>query len=170
MPVEDTTRTTIQELQKVLSANNIIGAPVEMEDKIIIPITKMGMGFGTGSSHDSDKSIGGTSGGAGGGVGVFPVAVVIVLKGVSGHEGVRVIPMGTPNPLSESLGEIASAIMSRESGSLGHKGSEFWGEMSSAIVERITGKKKSGETEEKAGIEKSDEEKDDSAQHAVEVE
>jgi hypothetical protein len=42
--------------------------------------------------------------------------------------------------------------------------------MSSAIVERITGKKKSGETEEKAGIEKSDEEKDDSAQHAVEVE
>jgi hypothetical protein len=60
--------------------------------------------------------------------------------------------------------------MSREAGSLGHKGSEFWGEMSSAIVERITGKKKSGETEEKAGIEKSDEEKDDSAQHAVEVE
>jgi uncharacterized spore protein YtfJ len=37
MAVEDTTRTTIQELQKVLSANNIIGAPVEMEDKIIIP-------------------------------------------------------------------------------------------------------------------------------------
>ena len=33
MAVEDTTRTTIQELQKVLSANNIIGAPVEMEDK-----------------------------------------------------------------------------------------------------------------------------------------
>ena len=170
MAVEDTTRTTIQELQKVLTANSIIGAPVEMEDKIIIPITKMGMGFGTGSSHESDKNIGGTSGGAGGGVGVFPVAVVIVLKGVSGHEGVRVIPMGTLNPLCQSVGEIASAIMSREPGSLGQKGSEFWGEMSSAIVERITGKKKSGETEEKAGNEKSDEQKDDSAQHADEVE
>jgi hypothetical protein len=96
--------------------------------------------------------------------------VVIVLKGVSGHEGVRVIPMGTPNLLCQSVGEITSAIMSREPGGLGQKGSEFWGEMSSAIVERITGKKKSGETEEKAGNEKSDEEKDDSAQHAVKVE
>jgi len=170
MAVEDTTRTTIQELQKVLSANNIIGAPVEMEDKIIVPITKMGMGFGTGSSHEGDKNIAGTSGGAGGGVGVFPVAVVIVLKGVCGHEGVRVIPMGTPNPLNQSLGEIASAIMSKEPGSLGHKGSELLGEVSSAIVEKITGKKKSGETEEKAGSEKSDEGKDESAQHAAEAE
>jgi hypothetical protein len=60
--------------------------------------------------------------------------------------------------------------MSRKPENMGHKGSEFLGEMSSAIVERITGKKKSGETEEKDGIEKSDEEKDDSAQHAVKVE
>jgi len=173
MAVEDTTKATIQELQKVLSANNIIGAPVEMEDKIIVPITKMGMGFGTGSSHGSDKNIGGTSGGAGGGVGVFPVAVVIVLKGVSGHEGVRVVPIGigTPNPLSESLCEMASAIMSREPGSPGPKGkSEFWGEMASATVERIAGKRKSDETEEKAETKKSDEEKDDSAQHTIEVE
>ena len=171
MAVEDTTKATIQELQKVLSANNIIGAPVEMEDKIIVPITKMGMGFGTGSSHGSDKNIGGTSGGAGGGVGVFPVAVVIVLKGVSGHEGVRVVPIGMPNPLSESLGGIASAIMSREPWSPGPKGkSEFWGEMASAIVERIAGRKKSDETEEKAETEKSDEEKDDSAKHTIEVE
>ena len=171
MAVEDTTKTTIQELQKVLSANNIIGAPVEMEDKIIVPITKMGMGFGTGSSHDSDKNVGGTSGGAGGGVGVFPVAVIIAVKGVSGHEGVRVVPIGMPNPLSEALGEIASAIMSIEPGSSGHNGkSESLGEMASAIVGRITGKKKSGEMEEKGGMEKSDEEKADSAQPAsVEV-
>jgi hypothetical protein len=60
------------ELQKVLSANNIIGAPIEMEDKIIVPITKMGVGFGTGSSHNSDKNVGGTTGGAGGGSGRFP--------------------------------------------------------------------------------------------------
>ena len=170
MAVEDTTKTTIQELQKVLSANNIIGAPIEMEDKIIVPITKMGMGFGTGSSHDSDKNVGGTSGGAGGGVGVFPVAVIIAAKGVCGHEGVRVIPIGAPippNPLSEALGEIVSAIMSAEPGSSAHnRMSESLGEIGSAIVGRITGKKKSGETEEKGGMEKSDEEKADSAQPA----
>jgi uncharacterized spore protein YtfJ len=171
MAVEDTTKATLQELQKVLSANNIIGAPVEMEDKIIVPITKMGMGFGTGSSHDSDKNVGGTSGGAGGGVGVFPAAVIIVVKGVSGHEGVRVVPIGAPSPVSGALGEIASAIMSIEPGSSGYnRMSESLGEMASAIVGRITGKKKSSETEEKGRMEKSDEEVADSAQPApVEV-
>ena len=119
MAAEENIKATIDELQKVLSANNIIGQPIEMEDKIIVPITKMGMGFGTGSSQCGDnKKAGGTSGGAGGGVGVFPVAVVIVTKGVSGHEGVKVVPLGTPNvrtpnALAESLGEIASVLMER---------------------------------------------------------
>jgi uncharacterized spore protein YtfJ len=121
MTAEDNIKATIDELQKVLSANNIIGTPIEMEDKIIVPITKMGMGFGTGSSQCGDNKAGGTSGGAGGGVGVFPVAVVIVSKGVAGHEGVKVVPLGTPkvaplgtsNFLSESLGDIASVLMER---------------------------------------------------------
>jgi uncharacterized spore protein YtfJ len=112
MAVEDTIRTTIDELQKVLSAKNITGEPIEMEDKIVLPITKMGMGFGTGSSQGgNNRNSEGASGGAGGGIGVFPVAVVIVFKNVAGPEGVKVIPLGTPSALSESLGEVVSAIM-----------------------------------------------------------
>lgn len=114
MAAEENIKATIDELQKVLSANNIIGAPIEMEDKVIVPITKMGMAFGTGSSQCcDDKKAGGNSGGAGGGVGIFPVAVVIVTKGVAGHEGVKVVPLGTPNALAESMGEIASVLMER---------------------------------------------------------
>jgi uncharacterized spore protein YtfJ len=114
MAAEENIKATIDELQKVLTANNIIGAPIEMEDKIIVSITKMGMAFGAGSSQCGDnKKAGGTSGGAGGGVGVFPVAVVIVTKGVVGHEGVKVVPLGTPNALAESMGEIASVLMER---------------------------------------------------------
>jgi uncharacterized spore protein YtfJ len=118
MTAEDNIRATIDELQRVLSANSIIGTPIEMDDKIIIPITKMGMGFGTGSSQCGDNNkAGGTSGGAGGGVGVFPVAVVIISKGVAGHEGVRVVPLETqnrtPNVLSDSLGDIASGLIER---------------------------------------------------------
>lgn len=114
MAAEENIKATIDELQKVLSANNIIGAPIEMEDKVIVPITKMGMAFGTGSSQcGDDKKAAGNSGGAGGGVGIFPVAVVIVTKGVVGHEGVKVVPLGTPNALAESMGEIASVLMER---------------------------------------------------------
>jgi uncharacterized spore protein YtfJ len=114
MTVEDNIKATIDELQNVMSANNIIGKPIEMEDKIIVPIAKMGMGFGIGSSQcDNNKKSEGTSGGTGGGVGVFPVAVVIVSKGVLGHEGVRVVPLGNPNVVSESLSEIASVLIDR---------------------------------------------------------
>jgi uncharacterized spore protein YtfJ len=129
MAVEDTIKTTIDELQKVLSAKNITGEPIEMEDKIVLPITKMGMGFGTGSSQSGkNKNAEEASGGAGGGIGVFPVAVVVVFKGVSGPEGVKVIPLGNPSALSESLGEVASAIIEwfsakRESGEKKHSNS-----------------------------------------------
>ena len=114
MAAEDAIKATIDELLKALSAKNIIGEPIEMEDKIIIPITKMGMGFGTGIGHGSeDASKGGVAGGAGGGVGVFPVAVVIVFKGVAGSEGVKVVPLAAPSPLAEPVSNIAHMLMER---------------------------------------------------------
>jgi len=114
MAAEDAIKATIDELLKALSAKNIIGEPIEMEDKIIIPITKMGMGFGTGIGHGSeDASKGGVAGGAGGGVGVFPVAVVIVFKGVAGSEGVKVVPLAAPSPLAEPVSNIAHMLMEK---------------------------------------------------------
>jgi len=87
MAEEETIKATVDELLKVLSAKNIMGEPIETEDKIIIPITKMGMGFGTTvGSKEGDKKA--PAGGAGGGAGVLPVAVVIVFKGIPGSEGV----------------------------------------------------------------------------------
>jgi len=114
MAAEDAIKATIDELLKALSAKNIIGEPIEMEDKIIIPITKMGMGFGTGIGHGSeDASKGGVAEGAGGGVGVFPVAVVIVFKGVAGSEGVKVVPLAAPSPLAEPVSNIAHMLMEK---------------------------------------------------------
>ena len=47
MPGVDAIKAALDELIEALSARSIIGEPIEMEDKVIIPITKMGMGFGT---------------------------------------------------------------------------------------------------------------------------
>jgi len=130
MAAEDAIKVTLDELRKVLSANNIVGEPIELEDKIIVPITKMGMGFGTGMSQGGDnKNASETSGGAGGGVGVFPIAVVIAFKGVAGPEGIKVVPLTEPSSLSGPLAEIASAIMKRlaskkESGDKKHEGAK----------------------------------------------
>ena len=46
MPGVDAKKATLDELFEALSAQ-LICEPIELEDKIIIPIAKMGMGFGT---------------------------------------------------------------------------------------------------------------------------
>jgi len=115
MPAEDAIKTTVDELLKVLSARNILGEPIEMEDKVILPVTKMGMGFGAGagqSTQDNPSS----GGGAGGAVGVYPMAVVIIFKGISGPDGVKVIPLTTPNAMAESVAELASAVLGKLTG------------------------------------------------------
>ena len=117
MSAEDAIKTTVDELLKVISARNIIGEPIEMEDKVVLPITKMGMGFGTGIGPGSEeKCIGGIAGGAGGGVGVNPIALVIIFKGISGPEGVKVVPLTTTSAVSESVSEIATSVLGRLTG------------------------------------------------------
>ena len=39
---------TVEELRKLVNADNVIGSPIETEDKILIPVIKMGVGFGIG--------------------------------------------------------------------------------------------------------------------------
>ena len=66
-----------------------------MGDKIIIPITKMDMGFGIniGQSGPDEGKEGQARCAACGGAGLFPVAVVVVFKEISGPEGVKVVPL-----------------------------------------------------------------------------
>lgn len=111
MDEDDTLNTTIEELQKILSAKNITGDPIEMEDKIVLPITKIGMGFGAGSQRGSEnKNNDEAASRAGGGIGVFPVAIVIVFKGVEGPEGIKVVPLSKPSAPLEFVGKISSAF------------------------------------------------------------
>jgi uncharacterized spore protein YtfJ len=117
MAGEDAIKATVDELLKALSARNIIGEPIEMEDKIIIPITKMGMGFGTGIGHGREESPQGRmASGAGGGVGVFPVAVVVVFKGVPGADGLKVIPMTAHSSMTDPVTSIAQILLEKLGG------------------------------------------------------
>ena len=102
----------LDELLDALSAQSIICEPIEMDDKFIIPITKMGMGFGTNinmgqrGQYASHEGPAGCS--AGGGVGFFPVAVVVVFKEISGPEGVKVVPLSPPGESASSIANIVS--------------------------------------------------------------
>jgi len=107
----DAIRATVDELLGVLSDRNIAGEPIEIDDKMIIPINKMGMGFGTGQARESgsNETI---KVEAGGGMGIIPVAIVVVFKGVPGEKGVKVIPLSDQSPGNQPLSEIASVAQS----------------------------------------------------------
>jgi uncharacterized spore protein YtfJ len=111
MPGVDAIKATLDERFEALCAQ-LICEPIELEDKIIIPITKMDMGFGTDIGQTGLDA--GKESPAGcracGGVGVSPIAVVIVFKGILGPEGVKVVPLSPPG---ESLSDISHVFMGK---------------------------------------------------------
>ena len=114
----DLIKTAVEEIQRLLSTDRVVGEPITVGDNTIIPLVYVGFGFGagggTGKGGTAEKEMGeGTGGGAGGGGGVRPVAVIVV-----NEEGVRVEPMkGTISSLVESVsGVVARVIEKREAG------------------------------------------------------
>ena len=43
-------KTTVEELRKLVNIQNFIGEPIEVEDKVIIPVSKVGVAFGVGEN------------------------------------------------------------------------------------------------------------------------
>ena len=79
----DILKTITTEMQKSLSPQTVVGDPITVEGKTIVPLMSVGMGFGAGSGVGKETD---PSGGAGGGgLGMKPIAVVII-----DQQGVRI--------------------------------------------------------------------------------
>ncbi|WP_414468510.1 GerW family sporulation protein [Methanobacterium sp. ACI-7] len=106
-------KTTVEELLKVLTTENVIGETIETEDKILIPITKFGMAFGAGSGEGKvpGNQGAGQGSGAGGSAGIQPIAMIVVFKDVKGPDGVRVMHLTPPNPIGRAVSEVMPAVI-----------------------------------------------------------
>ena len=101
--VESVVKTTLEEIEKVLSTKTVVGEPITIEGNTLIPLVSIGFGFGAGAgTGKGEKQKGeGTGAGTGGGAGVKPVAVIIINK-----EGVKIEPiMGSMATAIERVGE-----------------------------------------------------------------
>jgi len=76
----------LEEVDRMLSTNHVVGEPITMEGNTVIPLISVGFGFGAGGGSGESGKGEGTGGGAGTGAGggVRPVGVIIV-----GKDGVR---------------------------------------------------------------------------------
>jgi uncharacterized spore protein YtfJ len=92
--VENMVRTTLNQIEKVLSSKTVVGEPITVGDTTLIPLLSMGFGFGAasgGAKGDAKQPAGGVkggTGGTGGAGGMRPIAIVIIDK-----EGVRIEPI-----------------------------------------------------------------------------
>ena len=99
-------KVTVEELRKLISVDNVIGKAIETEDKLLIPVMRMGVGFGVGENIlGEDKG-----GAAGAGAGVEPISMVVVPKKGSDSEGVRVLNLSKGNQTNKAISDLSLLI------------------------------------------------------------
>lgn len=105
MSPEDMLKSTAEELRESLQPDNVIGTPVDLGDKLVIPVTRFGFGFGAGGG-------GGTEGGkgSGGGAGIEPVALIILYKDVKGPTGIQVMSLRKESTLVQVVNALSDKV------------------------------------------------------------
>ncbi len=102
----DNIKTTVEELRKLINVDNVIGTPIETEDKVLIPVMRMGVGFGAGEnllgSENTDI--------AGAGAGVEPISMVMIPKKGNDAEGVRVLDLSKGTETNKALSDLGLII------------------------------------------------------------
>ena len=99
-------KTTVEELHKLINVDNVIGTPIETEDKLLIPVIRMGVCFGVGENLTGKEG----SGAAGAGAGVEPISMVLIPKKGNNAEGVRVLDLSKGNTTNKALSDLGLMI------------------------------------------------------------
>lgn len=98
-------KTTVEELQKILNIENFIGEPLETNGKILIPIMRVGFGFGTGENVLGKKN----SDVIGAGAGAEVVSMVMIPKNDDG-DGIRVLNLTSGGELGKALNDVSLMV------------------------------------------------------------
>ena len=104
--VENITKTTIQEIERVLNSRTIVGEPINVDGRTLIPLISIGFGFGAGGGSgkgEGNRKGEGEGGGTGGGAWIRPVAIVI-----SDKDGIKIEPV--MGGFSAALGKIGESL------------------------------------------------------------
>lgn len=111
--VEQLIKTTLGEIERILSTKAVVGEPMVVEGKTIIPLVSIGFGFGGGGGSGGPKDrVEGSGAGTGGGGGVKPLGVIVV-----DEKGVRIEPIrGRAAGLVESVADGVARIVEKRRG------------------------------------------------------
>ena len=114
-------KTSVEELRKLISINNVIGEPIETEDKILIPVMRMGVGFGAGESLLGNEG----NDVAGAAAGVEPISMVMIPKKGNDAEGVRVLDLSKGTETNKALSDLGLIITDLVKSYMGSQNAEY---------------------------------------------
>ena len=108
--VEQLIKTTLGEIERILSTKAVVGEPMTIDGNTIIPLVSIGFGFGGGGGSGGPKDKAEGSGtGAGGGGGVKPLGIIVI----DGTD-VRIEPIrGKTAGFVESIAEGVAKIVEK---------------------------------------------------------
>lgn len=118
--MSESIKTTVEELRKLISIDNVIGKPIETEDKILIPVMRLGVGFGGGENLGKENG-----NAAGAGAGVEPVSMVLIPKKGNTAEGVRVLDLSKRTETNKALSDLGLMISDLVKEYLGKSDDEY---------------------------------------------
>ena len=105
--VQQLLKGTVEELDRLLNAKNVLGDPIEREGVTVIPIVSYGFGFGAGGNAGGKT---GTGAGTGGGGGIKPLGAIIFDQSGARVEAVK----GAITNMAEVIGDAAVHIMDKQ--------------------------------------------------------
>ena len=108
IPLKQVIDATLENLKNIMSTDTVIGEPkTVLEDTVIIPVSKVSMGFASGGSgFGNSPQKDNFGGGAGGGIKISPVAFLVVTDG-----NVRLISVSeSPDQLDKIFTKIPEVI------------------------------------------------------------
>ncbi len=106
--VTEILKAVVGELKDISKSETIIGEPVTIGSRTVIPIVKISVGFGAGGGQGEGGKVGeGFGGGGGGGARIEPAAFIIM-----DEDGVSLLPAtkGSWESLIDAIPGIASKI------------------------------------------------------------
>lgn len=108
--VERLLKGTVEELERMLNAKNVLGDPIERDGATIIPIVSFGFAFGAGGGTGGKADAQGTGGGTGGGGGIKPIGAIIIDDKGARVEGVK----GAATNVARILGDAAARVLAKD--------------------------------------------------------
>ena len=108
--IESLVKTTLTEIERILSTKSVVGEPITIEGNTIIPLVSVGFGFGGGGGIGKGGEKGESGGsGTGGGGGIKPIGVIVVNK-----DGVKIETIkGKAASLVDSVTDVVGKVVEK---------------------------------------------------------